>query len=102
MRAQVFASFLLLITLTSCATDSGAIRSGRVGDVSAEDIRAAIAVDRKEQSYTWQGKLTEIEVVNRNEIHLFWNYTRRDYPGHHIVKRIHGVWRSAGRIVVTS
>ena len=101
MLPRIFASLVLLVSVTSCTTYSGAILSGRVHDVSADDIRTAIAVDRAEQS-TLQEKVTEIEIVSRNEIHVFWNYSRRDYPGYHIIKRVRGKWRSAGRIVVTS
>lgn len=95
MSVRLFASILLMITLTSCATDSGGIVSGSIGEVSADDFRTVLAVDLKEQPHT-QGQLVEIRVISHNEMRLYW----RDHPGYHILRRIHGNWYSAGKIDV--
>ena len=88
--------------LTSCATViDGTWISGRVHDVSPEDIRTAISVARR-QNLWGGGKPRQIDVVGRDEIHIYWTERKAVYGGHDILKRVQGTWRYDGRIIITS
>jgi hypothetical protein len=67
---------------------------GRVGDVSANEIRAAIAADRLHTT----DKIYEIEVVSSNEIHVYHEQRTDALVNYDIVKRVGDRWRF---IVVT-
>jgi hypothetical protein len=70
---------------------------GRTKDVSAEDIRAALAVAAADR-YS-QGQTPEAQVISRDEIHVFFE---RGSGNAVVVKRIRGKWRSGGYVIVTS
>jgi hypothetical protein len=95
---SIFAS-LAAILLCSCAIYGGAVISGERGDVSEPDIRAAIAADRATPRAIPGQKLREIEVISRDEIHLYWEFSKRENAGHNVVKRIRGKWRFEATVV---
>ena len=87
-----------LFGLASCVMIGDIPVTGRARDVSKADIRAAIVAD-----VTSRGQPVEIQVIDHNEIHLY--YIRRygnEEVGHIIIKRIRGKWRYAGGVIVTS
>jgi hypothetical protein len=94
----VFAG-LSAIFLSSCAMYGDAVISGRQRDVSEADIRAAIAADRATPRAIPGQQLREIEVASPDEIHLFWEFSKREHPGYNVVKRIHGKWQFEGTVV---
>jgi hypothetical protein len=73
--------------VTSCTTIvvGDAHVWGRTKDVSVEDIRAALVVAAADR-YS-QGKTPEAQVINRDEIHVFFE---RDGGNAVVVKRIRG------------
>ena len=93
-----FAGFTALL-LASCASYGDATISGRRQDVSEADIHAAIAADRATPRAIPGQKLREIEVVGPDEIHLYWEFSKREHPGYNILKRIHGQWRLEATVV---
>jgi hypothetical protein len=93
---------LAAVFLASCATYGDAAISGRRQDVTEADIRAAVAADLAMSQFIHGKKLREIEVVSRDEIRLYWGHSKREYPGHDVVKRVRGKWQFDGTIVVTS
>ena len=67
-------------------------------DVTMADIHAAIDAD-----YRPHGTPSEIRVVNKDEIWLYYNPPdRRDIDiGHHVIKRIGGKWRYYTEVLIT-
>ena len=98
---------LALVLLTGClltccvTTVDGTWVSGRVDDVSTDDIRSAVAVARHENLWGG-GRPRQIDVISRDEIHIYWTERKAVYGGHDIMKRIQGRWRYDGRIIITS
>lgn len=100
--------------VTSCATSvDGSWVSGRVHDVTPQDVRAAVAASRAVReatfreggvySWTYVGQRPrQIDIISADEIHIYWDDLKAVYPGHVIVKRIHGKWRYDSEIIVTS
>ena len=90
MRAQVVVPSFLVVALTSCATITvdGHRAFGRVNDVSAADIRSALAVDRAQTGW-WDKTIYDIRVVNSSEL---WLYHRpsTENPSHDVLKRVGG------------
>jgi hypothetical protein len=102
MTFRVAFSLLTVLISTSCLTVDGMLVSGRVRDVTSEDIRAAVAADIREFP-RWRGmKPREVEVVNKDEIRLYWLYPKAVHEGCDIVKRVRGTWQYDSKIVVTS
>ena len=84
--------------ITSCVTVGGAPVTGRAHDVSVADIRQAIAADIPRG-----GQPLEIDVINKNEIHLYYlPRAGNESATHHIIKRVSGRWEYAGGVLVTS
>jgi hypothetical protein len=84
--------------ITSCVTVGGAPVTGRAHDVSTADVRAAIAADIPRG-----GQPFEIDVINKNEIHLYYVPRQgNESATHHIIKRVNGRWEYAGGVLVTS
>jgi hypothetical protein len=68
---------------------------GRVHDVSLADIHAAIAEDRLHS----KDKIYEIEIVSRDEIHLYHKH-RWAKANYDIVKRVGRTWRFVSATVI--
>ena len=72
--------------------------TGRRQDVTVADIYAAVDAD-----YKPDGKPSEIRVVNKDEIWLY--YRPRDKPeidiGRHVIRRIDGKWQFFGAVTAT-
>ena len=75
----------------------GAWVIGRFHDVSEQDIQQAIAVCAH-GGYVPKVKPRQIEVVGRNEIHVYWF---KGYEGYDIAKRVRGRWNCEETVVVT-
>jgi hypothetical protein len=101
-RGRFALALLSACLLSSCVTivDSTWV-SGRVDDVTTEDIRAAVAVARQ-QNLWGGGRPRQIEVIGPDEIHIYWSERKAVYGGHDIVKRIQGRWRYEDRVIITS
>jgi len=95
----VFCAALVAVSeLASCVMVGDIPVTGRARDVSITDIHAAIAAD-----ITSRGQPVEIQVIDRDEIHLY--YIRRygnEEVGHITIKRMGGKWRYTGGVIVTS
>ena len=83
---------------SSCVMYGDVPVSGRRHDVTMADIHAAIDAD-----YRPHGTPSEIRVVNKDEIWLYYNPPdRRDIDiGHHVIKRIGGKWRYYTEVLIT-
>src|SRR5437764_246762 len=91
----------IVFTLISCVTTADGIWvTGRIGDVSEEDIRHAIASSRNE--YIRQARPMQIDVISRDEIHVFWTNFKGAGQGYGIAKRVHGKWTCEERVIVLS
>ncbi len=78
----------------------GISASGRVREVSTEDIRAAVAADIRAHPTLSASKPSHVEVISVDEIHLYWP-PRNVYGGSDIVKRVRGRWQFYGQVIVT-
>ena len=96
MRVVPF-SLVAAWILSSCATIvvGDAHVWGRTKDVSVEDIRAALAIAAADR-YSY-GKTPEAQVINRDEIHVFFE---RGGGNGVVVKRIKGKWSPGGYVIV--
>jgi hypothetical protein len=103
MRYLMIAVLLISASAMTCCvtTVDGTWVSGRVGDLSTEDIRAAVATARR-QNLWGGGKPRQIDIVNQDEIHIYWTERKGVDAGHDILKRVKGKWRYEGRIIVVS
>jgi hypothetical protein len=104
MRRAISVSVLALSVclVSSCVTTVDHISaSGRVKDVTTEDIRAAIAADIRAHPALSTVGPQHIEVINENEIHLYW-HERNVYGGSDVIKRVRGKWKYYGQIIVTA
>lgn len=101
MRALVvlLCSFLTF-TLTSCQTITvdGHRAFGRIHDVSADDIRAALAADRVQTSW-WDKTVYDIRVVSSSELWLFKRPSTEN-PSHDVLRRVGGKWRVVDTAVI--
>jgi hypothetical protein len=101
MRFASVWTVTLMLSIPSCALQvvDGSRVYGHIHSVSLADIRAAMDADRKinhgEQIY-------EIEVISKDEMHIY--DSRREEGGwsHRVIKRVHGKWQDAGGVIVTS
>ena len=106
MRLSVLALLLLAGGFTSCVTTiDGAWVSGSVHDVTADDIRAAVAASRAAPKERLGGRLgprpatqrpRQIDVVSQDEIDVYWIERKAVNSGHDIVKRVRGKWQYNG------
>ena len=88
--------------LVSCVTTvDGIWISGRVHEVSEDDIRQAIAACRSNDP-SRKGEPRQIEVVSKDEINVYWIERKAVEPSHSIAKRVHGRWTCVERIIVIS
>jgi hypothetical protein len=96
--------------LTSCVmTVDGIWVSGRVHDLTTDDIRLAIAADLRELQTRARfrqmappasnSKPRQIDVVGKDEIHLYWRERKAVNGSHDIVKRLRGKWRFDAEIL---
>jgi hypothetical protein len=108
MRRAIAVSLLTVAsTLVSCA-------SMRIGDtriygfalsrVTLADIQAAMRAD--EASHKHNGiqndPITEVDVVSRDEMHIYHGRRLEGLWFHCVVERINGKWRYTGAVVFTS
>jgi len=71
--------------------------TGRSLDVTHSDIQAALAADMKPRV-----KPTEIEVISRDEINLYFTRRFSSSPAdHHVIKRKDGRWRYYTDVLIT-
>ena len=103
-RPVALAGLLILSQFaTSCVTTvDGSWVSGRVHDVTATDIRAAVSVSRMAPKDGLGGRIArrskderprQIEIVNHDEINVYWDERKAVNGSHDIVKRIRGKWQ---------
>jgi hypothetical protein len=84
---------LLALLLVGCATVivDGHRAYGRIHDVSEADIRAALAADRVQTS--WSDKTVyDIQVLSSSEMRLYHRPSTEN-PSHDLLRRIGGKWR---------
>jgi hypothetical protein len=114
MTRAVYVSIVVLVSIvtTSCVTlVDGSWVSGRIHDVTRDDVRAAVAAARviRESTFREQGMgswafghgARQVDVIGPDEIHIYWTEPKAVDPSHMIVQRIHGKWRYAGETIAT-
>jgi hypothetical protein len=90
--SQLGLAFISLVVLASCATTVDGTRiSGRAHDVSPEDIRQAVGAC-SDSSTAHRRKPWQIEVVSRDEIHVYWFKQSKFGGSYDIAKRARGKW----------
>ena len=95
-------AIVAVLALGSCVTTvDGVWVSGRTNDVSADDVRQAIAACERHNQVPWL-KPRQIDVITRDEIHVYWGELKAVYGGHSIAKRVRGKWTCEERVVITS
>jgi hypothetical protein len=86
---------LCLYCVAACLFVSGCAAGpqvyGHVRDVTRSDIDAAIAADNS-TLHDFNGRIFEVEVINRNEIHIF-HHRRIEYEGYCVIMRKAGKWQ---------
>ena len=91
----------VVFTLISCVTTADGIWvTRRVRDVSEEDIR--LAITSSWHRYIRQAQPMQIDVVSRDEIHVYWTNFKGAGQGYSIAKRVHGKWTCEERVIVIS
>jgi hypothetical protein len=91
-----------VLALASCVTTfDGVWVSGRANDVSAEDVRQAIAACER-NDHVPRLKPRQIDVIDRDEIHIYWGELKAVYGGHSIAKRVRGKWTCEERVIIVS
>src|SRR4051794_22588047 len=90
------------LALISCVTTiDGIWVSGRHSEVSPDDIRQVIAACRLGGPFR-VGRPRQIDVINRDEIHVYWAERKAVYGGHDIAKRVRGHWICEDTVIITS
>ena len=104
MRLNVITSLIVAAAFASCETvirRDGMDISGHFREVSAADITAAIDAARQGKPNV-NGNPRDVEVINRDEIHIHWTDPSFRSVHYDIVRRVRGRWRSTEQVVVTS
>jgi hypothetical protein len=72
--------------------------------VTSADIRAAIHADEAEPKHNTphNDPISEVDVVSRDEIHIYHGSRPEGVWFHCVIKRVGGKWRYAGDILYTS
>jgi hypothetical protein len=70
--------------------------SGRIHDISSSDIHAAIAADILKRPELRGDNPSQIDVISRDEVHVYWN------DGHDVLKRVGTRWRYTATLVTLS
>ena len=88
------------LTMASCATTVDGIRvSGHADDVSSEDIRFAIAAC-SESGVVRKAKPRQIEVVSKDEIHVYWFKQTALAGGYDLAKRVRAEWTCKDTVLI--
>jgi len=91
-----------VLALASCVTTvNGVWVSGRANDVSTDDVPQAIAACER-NNHVPRLKPRQIDVINSDEIHIYWGEPKAVYDGHSIAKRVQGKWTCEERIIIIS
>jgi len=102
------------VSLTAIGSMLAARSSVKIGDirvygfalhrVTLADIRAAIHADETapKSNTPHDDPISEVDVVSRNEIHIYHGRRLEGLWFHCIIKRMNGKWRYAGEIQMTS
>jgi hypothetical protein len=97
---RIAAAAVAAAILVSCVTTvDGVWISGRVHDVSENDIRQAIAACRRNDPMR-KDNPRQIEVVSRDEIYVYWFERKAVDPSHSTAKRVRGRWTCEERVIV--
>jgi predicted small secreted protein len=104
----------ILIALAAVASTLASCASMRIGDirvygwalnrVTRADIEAAIRADEAEQKRNspHNDPISEVDVVSRDEIHIYHGPRVEGVWFHCIIKRVNGKWRYTGEAIYTS
>ena len=100
MARSAILAVTTLILLTSCAgTMDGIWLSGPLRDVTEQDIRQAIAACSG-GGYVPKVKPRQIDVISRNEIHVYWFSHKTVNATYDIAKRVRGRWTCDESVLV--
>jgi hypothetical protein len=104
MRFSVLLMIATELCLSACAVQmvDGARVYGHLQSVSIGDIRAAMAADKADTGNLFRDRIYEIDVISRDEMHMYHSRRENGLWNHAIIQRIDGKWESVGGIAITS